>query len=314
MELVECVPNFSEGRRPEVIAGIRDAAASVPGVAVLDLHADATHNRMVLTFAGTPAAVAEAAFRCAEQAARTIDMTVQQGEHPRIGATDVIPFVPIGGVTMETCVEVATAVGARIGDQLDIPVYLYARAARRPDRVRLPDVRRGQYEALRDAIATDPGRAPDFGPARLGTAGATAVGARPFLVAFNVNLATADLALAKRIARTVRESNGGLPAVQALGMLTDNPDVVQVSMNLLDTATTPLLVVYDTVRDLAAAAGVEVFESELVGLLPLDVLVATMRTRTKMRRLEASQIVEGRLLQALSAAEPPPGAAGQAGA
>jgi glutamate formiminotransferase / 5-formyltetrahydrofolate cyclo-ligase len=314
VQLVECVPNFSEGRRPEVVAAIRDAAAAVPGVTVLDLHADPTHNRMVLTFVGSPEAVTSAAVRCAEQAARLIDMTIQSGEHPRIGATDVIPFVPIAGVTMETCIELATEVGRRLGDELGIPVYLYARAARRPERVRLPDVRRGQYEGLREAIETDPDRAPDFGPARLGAAGATAVGARPFLVAYNVNLATSDLALAKRIARTIRESSGGLPAVQALGMSTEDPNVVQVSMNLLDTAVTPLHVVFETVQAEAAAEGVAVAESELVGLLPLDAIVATTRAHVKAKQLDAAQIVEARLLQALSRAEPPPRSSGPAGA
>jgi glutamate formiminotransferase len=308
VQIVECVPNFSEGRRPEVIAAIRDAAAAVPGVTVLDLHADPTHNRMVLTFVGAPEAVSAAAFRCAEQAARLIDMTIHSGEHPRIGATDVIPFVPVDGVTMEACAELATALGQRLGEELGIPVYLYARAARRPERVRLPDVRRGQYEGLREAIGTDPDRAPDFGPSVLGTAGATAVGARPFLVAYNINLATADLALAKRIARTIRESSGGLPAVQALGMATDDPKMVQVSMNLLDTSVTPLHVVFETVQAQANAEGVQVVESEIVGLLPLSVLVTTTRTRIKARQLEASQIVEARLLQALSEAAPPPGA------
>ena len=305
MQLVECVPNFSEGRRQDVVEAIRGAAAGVPGITVLDLHADHTHNRMVLTFVGDPAAVSEAAFRCAEQAALLIDMTVQQGEHPRIGATDVIPFIPISGVTMDDCVALANAVGQRIGDELSIPVYLYSRAARRPERVRLPDVRRGQYEGLRELIETDPDRAPDFGPARIGTAGATAVGARPFLVAYNINLATDDLALAKSIAKGIRESSGGLKAVQALGMATDDPNVVQVSMNLLDTAVTPLHVVFETVSEQAVAAGVEVIESEIVGLLPMDVLVTTTRTRIKARELEASQIVEARLLQALSTADPP---------
>jgi glutamate formiminotransferase len=308
VQLVECVPNFSEGRRQEVISAIRDAAVAVPGVTVLDLHADPTHNRMVLTFVGAPEAVASAAVRCADRAAGLIDMTVHSGEHPRIGATDVIPFVPVAGVTMETCVELAEAVGRWLGEELGIPTYLYARAARRPDRVRLPDVRRGEYEGLRAAIEADPDRAPDFGPARLGTAGATAVGARPFLVAYNVNLATADLALAKRIARSVRESSGGLPAVQALGMATEQPNVVQVSMNLLDTATTPLHAAYEAVRDLAAREGVTVVDSEIVGLLPLDVLVTTTRLHVKARRLEAGQIVEARLLQALFAAEPQAGA------
>jgi glutamate formiminotransferase len=314
LQIVECVPNFSEGRRPDVIAGIRDAAAAIPGITVLDLHADPTHNRMVLTFVGAPAAVAEAAFRTAELAARTIDMNLQSGEHPRIGATDVIPFVPVSGIAMDACVELANAVGARIGAELEIPVYLYARAARRPERIRLPDVRRGQYEGLREAILTDPHRAPDFGPARLGSAGATAVGARPFLVAYNVNLATSDLDLAKKIARTVRESSGGLPAVQALGMATDNPNVVQVSMNLLDPGVTPMHVVYERVRALAADGGIEVVESEIVGLLPLGAVVAAAQAHVRARELSTSQIVEARLLQALSSAEPPPPAPGQAGA
>ncbi len=308
MQLVECVPNFSEGRRPEVVAAIRDAAAAVPGVTVLDLHADATHNRMVLTFVGGPDAVVEAAFRCVQQAARLIDMTEQQGEHPRIGATDVIPFVPVSGIDMDACVALANRLGERIGSELQIPVYLYSRAARRPERVRLPDVRRGQFEGLREAIETDADRAPDFGPARMGTAGATAIGARPFLVAYNVNLATSDLSLAKRIAKGIRESSGGLKAVQALGMATDDPGVVQVSMNLLDTSVTPMHVVYETVRDQAAEAGVEVIESELVGLLPLDALVSTARAYIKAGQLESSQIVEARLLQSLGTAEPPPNA------
>ena len=308
MQIVECVPNFSEGRRPEVIAAIRDAAAAVTGVTVLDLHADPTHNRMVLTFVGGPEAVAAAAFRCAEQAARLIDMSIQRGEHPRIGATDVIPFVPVVGTTMDACVELANQLGRRIGEELGIPVYLYARAARRPERVRLPDVRRGQYEGLRTSIETDSDRAPDFGPARLGTAGATAVGARPFLVAYNVNLATSDLGLAKQIARTVRESSGGLRAVQALGMATEDPEIVQVSMNLLDTTVTPLHVVFETVRAQAAAANVAVVDSEIVGLLPLDAIVATTRAHLKARQLESGQIVEARLIQALGDGEQPPGA------
>lgn len=305
MQLVECVPNFSEGRRPEVVAAIRDAAAAVPGVTVLDVHTDATHNRTVLTFVGGPEAVVEAAFQCAQQAARLIDMTQQQGEHPRIGATDVIPFVPVSGIDMDACIELANQLGARLGEELRIPVYLYSRAARRPERVRLPDVRRGQYEGLREAIETDADRAPDFGPARLGTAGATAVGARPFLVAYNVNLATSDLSLAKRIAKSVRESSGGLKAVQALGMATDDPGTVQVSMNLLDTSITPMHVVYEAVRDQAAEAGVEVIESELVGLLPLDALVAVARAHLKAGQLETSQIIEARLLQSLSTPPPP---------
>ena len=275
MRLVECVPNFSEGRRQAVIAAIRNTAAAVRDVWVLDLHADAVHNRMVLTMAGAPESVAEAAFRCVERAAQLIDMTEHRGEHPRIGATDVVPFVPLAGTSMDQCIELANRLGQRVGDDLGIPVYLYARAARRPERVRLPDIRRGQFEGLRALIVTDTDRAPDFGPARIGTAGATAVGARPFLVAYNVTLATSDLSLAKRIARTIRESSGGLPAVQALGMATAGPNVVQVSTNLLDTTITPLDVVFEAIKSLAADAGVAALESEIVGLVPVSVLAAT---------------------------------------
>jgi glutamate formiminotransferase / 5-formyltetrahydrofolate cyclo-ligase len=313
VQLVECVPNFSEGRRPAVIAAIRDAAAGTPGVTLLDLHADPAHNRMVLTFVGGPDAVVEAAFRCAAVAAASIDMRLQRGEHPRIGATDVVPFVPLSGVTMAECVGLAERLGRRLGDELGIPVYLYYEAARRPERRRLPDVRRGEYEGLRDAIGADPARAPDFGPARLGPAGATAVGARPFLLAYNVNLATPDLALAKEIARAIRESSGGFPAVQALGMATPDPDVVQVSTNLLDTARTPLHVVYDAIRARALARGVEVVGSELVGLMPLDVLVATTAHYARFAGFGREHVLEARLLDALAADRRGPPAAPRAG-
>ena len=304
MRLVECVPNFSEGRRDAVIATIRDAAAAVRGVSVLDLHADAVHNRMVLTFVGSPRAVVEAAFRCVERASQLIDLDQHRGEHPRMGATDVVPFVPVAGVTMDECVELANEVGRRVGEELHIPVYLYARAARRPERVRLPDVRRGQYEGIREAILTDPDRAPDFGPARLGPAGATAVGARPFLVAYNVNLATPDLPLAKRIARTIRESSGGLPAVQALGMATADPNVVQVSTNLIDTSVTPLDVVFEAVRAQAAEAGVDVLESEIVGLVPVSVLVATTARYVKATGLARHHAIEAAVVEQLDDGEP----------
>ena len=306
MQLVECVPNFSEGRREAVIAAIHAAAATTPGVNVLDLHSDPAHNRMVLTFVGSPDAVVEAAFRCAARAAELIDMREHRGEHPRIGATDVVPFVPIGGVTMADCVALAHRLGRRLGDELAIPVYLYYEAARRPDRRRLPDVRRGQYEGLRELVGVDPDRDPDYGPRRVGPAGATAVGARPFLLAYNVNLASSDLELAKQIARAVRESSGGFPAVQALGMATPDPNVVQVSMNLLDTAVTPLHVVYEAVRTRAAEHGVEVASSELVGLMPLDVLVATTGHVARIGGFDRSRVVEARLLEALAAERRPP--------
>ena len=306
MQLVECVPNFSEGRREAVIAAIRDAAAAVPGVTILDLHADAAHNRMVLTFVASPQAAVEAAFRCAARAASLIDLCEHRGEHPRIGATDVVPFVPVAGVTMADCAELARQLGRRLGEELELPVYLYAEAATRPDRRWLPEVRKGEYEGLPDAIRTDPDRAPDFGPSRLGPAGAVAVGARPFLVAYNVNLHSSDLGLARQIARAVRQSSGGLPAVQARGMATTSPDVVQVSMNLLDTERTPLHVAYEAVRSLAAERRVEVAASEVVGLVPQSVLVATFQHCVEASGFDKGQVLELRLLDALGATGQPP--------
>jgi glutamate formiminotransferase len=299
MRLVECVPNFSEGRRPAVIAAIRAEAEAVERVQVLDQHADSAHNRFVLTFAGPLEAVAEAAYRCVARAAELNDLTVHQGEHPRIGATDVLPFGPLGETTMAECVELARAVGQRIGTELEIPVYLYYEAASRPERRWLPNIRRGEFEALRDEIGRLPEREPDFGPSRLGTAGATAVGARPFLIAFNVNLRTSELSLARAIARQVRESSGGLPAVQARGMATSDPDVVQVSMNLLDFHVTPLHQLFERVRDLAAASGVAVAASEVVGLVPTEALSLTAAHFYHLPHFGPGSVLEARLLNAL---------------
>src|SRR5438552_15300639 len=216
--LVECVPNFSEGQRAEVMDAIQSAAESVHGAVVLDRHADAIHNRMVLTIAGPPGQVAEAAFRSTACAATLIDLTAHRGVHPRIGATDVVPFVPLGATDMQVCVELAVRVGRRIAAELDLPVYLYGEAARTTARRRLPDLRRGEFERLRALLPSDPRLAPDFGPLHVGPAGATAVGARPPLIAYNVTLGTGDLAIARAIARSLRESSGGLPAVQARGV------------------------------------------------------------------------------------------------
>lgn len=299
MQLVECVPNFSEGRRREVIEAIRASAAAVPGVAILDLHADPAHNRAVLTLAGPPNAVAEAAFQAAAQAAALIDLTQHQGEHPRMGATDVIPLVPLADISLEECAELARQLGRRLADELDLPVYLYAAAATRPERRVLATIRNRQYETIRERIAFDPLLEPDFGPRRLGPAGATAVGARPFLVAFNVNLACGDLRVARAVARAVRESSGGLPAVQALGMATSDPGVVQVSMNLLDVERTPLHVAFERVRAEAAARGVSVHSSELVGLAPTAVLAEAARHYLLLRDLRVDQTVEARLLARL---------------
>jgi glutamate formiminotransferase len=273
--LVESVPNYSEGRRPEVVDRLAAAVSATPGVHLLDRTSDASHNRSVLTVAGRADAVADALEATIAVAIATIDMEQQHGEHPRIGAVDVIPFVPLGETTMDECVALARGFGARIADRFDLPVYLYARAATRPDRQKLADVRRGQYEGLKAEIAVDPDRRPDFGPSRTHpTAGAVAVGARPFLIAYNINLASTDLDLAKRIARTIRESGGGLPRVQANGFRLDDPDCAQVSMNLLDFTVTPLWRVWEAVEAEARTAGVEPAESELIGLAPLAALLA----------------------------------------
>ena len=271
--LVESVPNVSEGRRIDVVDRLADAITSVPDIALLDRTSDASHNRSVFTMAGEDRAVTEALERLLAAAIHEIDMDAHEGEHPRIGAVDVIPFIPLGTSSMDDVVDVARAFGERISARFDLPVYLYARAARRPDRERLADVRRGQYEGLKVEIGQN-GREPDFGPARMHpSAGAVAVGARPFLIAYNINLDSGDIDLAKRIARRVRESGGGLPKVQANGFEVREPERghplrAQVSMNLLDFEVTPLWLVWEAVRDLAAEDGVRLAESELIGLAP----------------------------------------------
>jgi glutamate formiminotransferase len=252
---------------------------------------------MVLTLAGTPGPVAEAAFRATARAAGLIDLDQHRGVHPRIGATDVVPFVPLGATSMQVCIELAVRVGRRIAAELDLPVYLYGEAARSPGRRRLPDLRRGQYERLKAELPGDTDLAPDFGPARIGPAGATAVGARPPLVAYNVTLATGDLAIARTIARKIRESSGGLPAVQARGFVTADPNVVQVSMNLLDTRRTPIWLVFERIRADAAESGVEVMESELVGLAPAEALADVARHTMHFGRLDAEAILETHLLE-----------------
>jgi glutamate formiminotransferase len=268
--LVESVPNYSEGRRIEIVDRLAAAARSTRGAFLLDRTSDASHNRSVLTLAGEADAVTAALEATVVTAIAAIDMAVHSGEHPRIGAVDVVPFVPLGSTTIDDCITLARSFGQRVAERFEIPVYLYARAATRPGRVRLADVRRGGYEGLRDEIAVVPDRAPDFGPSRTHPrAGAMAVGARPFLIAWNINLESTDIELAKRIARTVRESGGGLPAVQANGFMLEDLRCAQVSMNLLDFATTPMWRAWEAVEGLARAAGVALRESELIGLAPL---------------------------------------------
>jgi glutamate formiminotransferase len=271
--LVESVPNFSEGRRLDVVEHLASAVTSTPGVHLLDRTSDASHNRSVLTLAGEADAVAEALERAVAVAVHEIDMEAHSGEHPRIGAVDVIPFVPLADTTIDDCVELARRFGRRIAERFELPVYLYAKAATRSERVKLADVRRGGYEGLRAEI-DQPGRGPDFGPARMHpSAGAVAVGARPFLIAWNINLASADRDLAVRIARRIRESGGGLPKVQANGFMIEELGRAQVSMNLLDFAVTPMWAVWETVHNVAAEDAVELAESELIGLAPLAALL-----------------------------------------
>ena len=272
--LIESVPNVSEGRRLDVVDRLAGAIEAGAGVFLLDRTSDASHNRSVFTIAGEDDAVSDALERLVAASIHEIDMDSHTGEHPRIGAVDVIPFVPLGSTTMDECVELARAFGERIAARFDLPVYLYARAATRAERVKLADVRRGQYEGLKLEI-DQLGRAPDLGPARMHpSAGAVAVGARPFLIAYNINLDSADVDLAKRIARRVRESGGGLPYVQANGFWIEELGRAQVSMNLLDFASTPVWLVWDTVRDIAAEDGVALAESELIGLAPLAAFLA----------------------------------------
>jgi glutamate formiminotransferase len=292
--IVECVPNFSEGRRQEVIDAIVAAIAAVPGAQVLDVQSDADHNRTVVTLVGEPEAALEGAFQGARQAAELIDLAVHQGAHPRMGATDVIPFIPVRGVSMDDCVALARRLGQRLGDELAIPVYLYAKAASRPERESLPAVRKGEYEGLRELIGSDPSRAPDFGPSRLGPAGATAVGARPFLIAFNVYLNTGDVEIAKKIAKTLRFSSGGLRFVQAMGVLVEGQ--AQVSMNLTDFRQTAMPTALEMVRREAARYGALVTRSELVGMLPQQALLDAACWYLQLDGFHSEQVLENRLM------------------
>ncbi len=295
-EIVECVPNFSEGRRKAVVDRIAAAITRVPGTKLLDTEMDANHNRAVITFIGGPTAVAEAAFRGAQEAVSLIDLTTHRGEHPRIGALDVCPFIPIAGVTMEDCVAIARAVGGRIARELKVPVYLYEEAATRPDRRALPDIRRGEFEGLRDEVKTNPDRAPDFGPRELHpTAGATVVGARAPLIAFNVNLDTPDVNIAKKIAAAVRESGGGLRFVRAKGFELKDRGIVQVSMNMTNYQATPLFRAYEFIKAEAERYRVAIVGTEIVGLVPLGAISDVASFYVKLENFKIDQILETRL-------------------
>ncbi len=294
-QIVECVPNFSEGRRREVIDRIVAAMGQVSGVRVLDVQADVDHNRSVVTLVGEPLPMVEAAFQGISRAAELIDMNHHRGGHPRMGATDVVPFVPVRGVTMDDCVALARKLGERVGSELGIPVYLYEAAATRPDRCNLADVRRGEYEGLKQEIGTNPDRAPDFGPAIMGSAGATAIGARPPLIALNVYLNTADVGPAQAIARAVRHSSGGLRYVKALGLLVEGQ--AQVSMNLTDYRHTPIHRVVEMIRAEAARYGLSVTRCEVVGLLPAQALLDSAQFYLQMHGFSPNQVLENRLAE-----------------
>ncbi|MBI4542386.1 MAG: glutamate formimidoyltransferase [Gemmatimonadetes bacterium] len=315
--LVECVPNFSEGRDGATLDALRSALTSVPGVRLLDVQADADHNRSVFTFVAPPEAAVEAAFRAVRVACDRIDLRVHRGEHPRMGAADVVPFVPLLGVTMDDCVALARRLGERIGQELEIPVFLYGRAATRAGRERLPDVRKGEFEGLRGLIGVDPEKEPDFGPNRIHpTAGVTAVGARPFLVAYNVYLAGGDEALAKAIAKKVRGSSGGLPAVQAMGITVGGEP--QVSMNLLDIDATPMHVAFHAVAAAAREAGAGAGWSEIVGLVPERAVHGAAEAHLGLREPIGEHVLEeavrrsagpslGEWLDQVASASPTPG-------
>jgi glutamate formiminotransferase len=302
------VPNVSEGRDDRVVARIAEAFASA-GATLLDVESDRDHHRSVITVAGTAPEVVEGAVRGARAARDAIDLTRHVGAHPRMGATDVVPFVPLAGATERDAVAAAERAAERIAREVGVPTYLYGLAARTPARRDLAKVREGQFEGIRDAIATDPARAPDFGPRAVHpTAGATAVGARFFLIAFNVDLDTRDVALAKRIAKEVRERDGGLPCVKALGFDLPERGWVQVSMNLTDYRVTSPEAAFDAVRARAEAAGARVAGSELVGLIPSGACPVGFAERVRLLSFDPDQVIETRLARLRVAGAAPRGA------
>ena len=319
--LVECIPNFSEARRSDVVEKIVASIQAVPGVQVLDRHSDLDHNRTVITLVGEPEAVEEAAYNSIKTASELINLNEHTGAHPRIGATDVVPFVPISGITMEECIKMAQRLGERVGQQLSIPVYLYEDAATRPERQNLESVRKGQYEGLKTDILINPERKPDFGPSKIGTAGATVIGARAPLIAFNIYLTTNDLSVAQKIAKAMRHSSGGFRFIKAMGVMVD--ERAQVSMNMTNFKQTPIARVVEAVRREAERYGVGIHHSELVGLIPQDALIDAAVWYTQLDGFKADQLLENRLyevaqgetaqknrfefLDQLASAEPTPG-------
>jgi glutamate formiminotransferase/formiminotetrahydrofolate cyclodeaminase len=294
--IVECIPNFSEGRNVEVIDQLVAAIRSVEGAVLLDRESDPNHNRSVITFVAAPDRVVEAALAAARKAAELIDLNQHEGEHPRMGATDVIPFVPISGVNMDECIALARECGERMWSDLGIPVYLYEKAATRPERENLANLRKGQFEGIRDEIATNEARRPDFGNAVVHpTAGITAVGARPPLIAYNVNLGTSDVEIANKVAKAVRHLSGGLRYVKALGFELKDRGIVQVSMNMVNYEGTPLFRAFEMVKREAERYGVGVVGSEIIGLVPQAALNATSDYYLQLEGFTEAQILENRL-------------------
>jgi len=309
MAIIECIPNVSEGRRPEVVASLAAAIRAVPGVRLLDVSSDASHNRSVFTCAGDAAGIEGAVVALVERAIAAIDLGTHKGEHPRLGAVDVVPLVPIDGVTMTECVELAKKVGAAIAERFQLPVYLYEEASGNPARKNLEDIRRGEFEGLAAKMATE-GWAPDFGPrAPHPTAGATVVGARMPLIAYNINLATDRLDVAKKIAAGIRHSSGGFRFVKAAGFTLTDRGIVQVSMNLTNFEKTPIHRVFEVVKREAARYGVAVLESEIIGLIPSAALHAAAEHYLQLERFTSDQVLENRLRSGMERA----GKAGEAG-
>ncbi len=318
-KIVECVPNFSEGRNREVVDAIVDSIVSGGNVRLIDREMDADHNRSVITFVGEPEECLNAAFAGVKKAAELIDLNTHKGEHPRIGATDVVPFIPVKDVTMEECVELANKLGKRIADELSIPVYLYEEAATKPSRKNLANIRKGQFEGLKTAIESDPERKPDFGEAKIHpTAGATVVGARYYLIAFNVNLRTDDLSVAKKIAKSIRFKNGGFRYIKAMGFAIKERGIVQVSMNMTNYQKTSLYHAFEFIKREAERYGVLIAGSELVGLTPMEAIIDVADYYLRFENPIKEQILENKIwedegilpkgfLSALSSNSPAPG-------
>lgn len=295
-KIIECVPNFSEGKDQKKIKAIADSAREIKGVKVLDIEWDKSHNRSLVTVVGSPDGVLKASFEMIKVATKLIDMNKHKGEHPRIGATDVVPFVPVSGVTLNECVELSSKLAKRVADELNIPVYMYEASAKRKDRINLADVRRGEYEGLKKEIGIKSERKPDYGPNKMHpTAGAVVIGARRYLVAYNINLDTKDIEVARKIAKEIREKDGGLPGVKALGFEVDG--FAQVSMNLVDYERTNFDEAYRTVEKEASMLGVMIKSSEIYGLVPLEALVKAVKTSYKADTFNSDQVLEKKLYE-----------------